>query len=315
MISVIIPNWNGAAHLPECLAALHAQTDRDFEVLVVDNNSTDESLRLLAARHSAVRVIALQHNAGFTGACNAGLSAAFGSLLVLLNNDTAAAPDWLAEVRAAFARNPNAGSVASRMLLYDKRDTLHTAGDLFGSDGMPANRGVWQRDTGQYSEGEVFSACGGSAAYRRSMLEETGLLDERFFFSCEDVDLGWRAQLRDWRCVYAPRAIVYHKLASTGGGPTASYYDGRNSIHVLVKDLPGIVWRRHWHSIMRRQLQLALQALRSWRGAAARARLRGQLAGIAAVPAMLAARRRVQAARLISDARVLALLSSAPPDA
>lgn len=220
MISVIIPNWNGAAHLPECLAALNAQTERDFEVLIVDNNSTDESLRLLAARHTTVRVIALPHNAGFTGACNAGMAAAYGSFLALLNNDTAAAPDWLAEVRAAFARHPHAGSVASRMLLFDKRDTLHTAGDLFGSDGMPANRGVWQADTGQYLEGEVFSACGGSAVYRRSMLEETSLLDERFFFSCEDVDLGWRAQLRGWRCVYAPRAIVYHKLASTGGGPT-----------------------------------------------------------------------------------------------
>lgn len=310
MISVIIPNWNGAAHLPECLAALNAQTERDFEVLIVDNNSTDESLRLLAARHTTVRVIALPHNAGFTGACNAGMAAAYGSFLALLNNDTAAAPDWLAEVRAAFARHPHAGSVASRMLLFDKRDTLHTAGDLFGSDGMPANRGVWQADTGQYLEGEVFSACGGSAVYRRSMLEETGLLDERFFFSCEDVDLGWRAQLRGWCCVYAPRAVVYHKLASTGGGPTASYFDGRNSIHVLVKDVPGIVWRLYWRSILMCQLQLAVQALRSWRGAAARARLRGQLAGLGAVPAMLAARRRVQAARLISDEQVLALLSS-----
>lgn len=123
MISVIIPNWNGAAHLPTCLAALHAQTDRDFEVLVVDNNSTDESLRLLGARYATVRVIALPHNAGFTGACNAGLAAAYGSILALLNNDTAAAPDWLAELRAAFARHPHAGSVASRMLLFDKRDT------------------------------------------------------------------------------------------------------------------------------------------------------------------------------------------------
>ncbi len=234
-VSVIIPNWNGAAHLPTCLESLRRQTWRDFEVIVVDNGSEDGSLELLAREYPEVRVLALGENRGFAGACNAGIRAAQGELIVLLNNDTEADPRWLEEVVAAFGRHPEAGIVASKMLLFDRRDTFHTAGDYYRVDGRPGNRGVWQTDRGQYDREEyVFSACGGSAAYRRSMLDDVGLLDEEFFYSCEDVDLAWRAQPAGWRCVYAPRAVVYHKLSATGGGPIASFYDGRNFLYPLV---------------------------------------------------------------------------------
>ncbi|MGH2523034.1 MAG: glycosyltransferase family 2 protein, partial [Anaerolineales bacterium] len=97
-VSIIIPNWNGAAHLPTCLNALRAQTFRDFEVIVADNASADQSRGLLASDYPEVKVILLDRNLGFAGACNAGLRAARGEILILLNNDTEAAPDWLAEV-------------------------------------------------------------------------------------------------------------------------------------------------------------------------------------------------------------------------
>jgi GT2 family glycosyltransferase len=309
-VSIIIPNWNGAAHLPTCLAALRAQTFRDFEMIVADNASTDGSRELLARDDPDVRLIALDHNLGFAGACNAGLRAARGEFCILLNNDTEAAPDWLAEVLAAFERHPEAGIVASKMLLFDRRNTLHTAGDIFRRDGTPGNRGVWEADRGQYAEGPVFSASGGSAAYRRLMLDQVGLLDEDFFFSCEDVDLAWRAQLAGWRVVYAPRAVVYHKLSATGGGVTASFYDGRNFIYLLVKDVPASVWRGHGFAMVRAQLRLAWQALRAWRGAAARARLRGQLAGLLGLPKMLRKRRGVQATRTVSAEYLESLLSA-----
>ncbi len=308
-ISVIIPNWNGAAHLPVCLNALRVQTLRDFEVIVADNASTDESLGLLARDYPEVRVLRLERNLGFTGACNAGLRAARGEILILLNNDTEADPRWLAEVAAAFARHPRAGLVASRMLLFDRRDTFHTAGDVYTLAGTPGNRGVWQADRGQFTEGPVFSANGGSAAYRRALLDQIGLLDEDFFFSCEDVDLAWRAQLAGWGCVYAPEAVVYHKLSASGGGATASFHDGRNFIYLLAKDVPGFVWRRHWPKMIAAQLRIAWDALRAWRGAAARARLRGQLAGLLGLPRMLAKRRAVQASRQVSEDYILSILS------
>ena len=309
LVSIIVPNWNGAHHLPTCLDSLRAQTFRDFEIIVADNASADTSRALLAAGYPEVKVIALERNLGFAGACNAGLRAARGEIKVLLNNDTESDPNWLVEVVAAFERHPEAGLVASKMLLFDRRDTFHTAGDLYRQDGVPANRGVWQKDEGQYTEGYVFSACGGSAAYRSVMLDQIGLLDEDFFFSGEDVDLAWRAQLAGWKAVYAPQAVVYHKLSATGGGPTASFYDGRNFIYLLVKDMPGAVWRKHWRAIVGAQFRLALDALKAGRGEAARARLRGQLAGLLAIPRLLKKRKQAQATRKVSDEYVLSMLS------
>lgn len=311
LVSVIIPNWNGAEHLPTCLESLRRQTLADSEVIVVDNGSTDGSLRLLKQEYAEAHVLALGENQGFAGACNAGMRAARGDFVVLLNNDTEAAADWLKEVVAAFDRCPQAGMVASKMLLFDRRGIFHTAGDFYRLDGIPGNRGVWEKDEGQYdTEMYVFGACGGSAAYRRAMLEEVGLLDEAFFYSCEDVDLAWRAQLAGWRCVYAPRAVVYHKLSATGGGATASFYDGRNTIYVLIKDYPADLWKRHWWKVLHKQLRIAAEAMRSWRGRAARARLRGQIAGLlTGMPRMLPKRRQVQRSRVVDRAYLERLLT------
>jgi GT2 family glycosyltransferase len=219
----------------------------------------------------------------------------------LLNNDTQADPGWIAAVVAAFERHAEAGLVASKMLLFDRRDHFHTAGDFYRVDGQAGNRGAWQKDEGQFDrEGFVFSACGGSSAYRRSMLDEVGLLDDAFFFSLEDMDLAWRAQLAGWRCVYTPDAVVFHHLAATGGGPTASFYDGRNAIYVLIKDYPGALWRKYWLRILRQQWRTAWEAIRAWRGRAARARLRGMIAGLVRVPWLLRKRRAIQRTRRVT---------------
>ncbi len=310
LVSIIIPNLNGAQHLPGCLDSLERQSYPHFEVILVDNGSSDESLALLARHYAHVRVIPLTENRGFAPACNIGMRAARGEILVLLNNDTEADPGWLQAVVSTFARHPEAGAVASKMLLFDRRDHFHTSGDLYRLDGTPGNRGVWQRDTGQFdSEGPVFSANGGSAAYRRSMLDEIGLLDEAFFFSCEDVDLGWRAQLTGWPCIYAPTAVVYHKLSATGGGVTNSFYDGRNFIYLIVKNYPGSLLRQHWRAVVRAQWSITRDALHAWRGEAARARLRGQLAGLWGIARLLRARRAVQRSRRVSDAELLRILT------
>jgi GT2 family glycosyltransferase len=292
---------------------LRAQTYRNFEVIVADNASRDDSLELLARDYPEVKVVALPENRGFTGGNNAGIRAAQGTFIVLLNNDTEVDPHWLAEILAAFERHPAAGLVASQMKLFDRRDTFHTAGDYYRLDGIPGNRGVWEIDRGQYDREEyVFSACGGSAAYRKVMLDQIGLLDEDFFFSCEDIDLAWRAQLAGWKCVYAPKAIVYHKLSATGGGATASFYDGRNFLYVIAKNYPASLWKNYRGLILRKQWRLFAEALQAWRGAAARARMRGMLSGMLHLPKMLNKRRTIQATRKVDDAYLLSLLF--PPD-
>lgn len=308
--SIIIPHFNGRHHLEECFNALRGQSDRDFEVILVDNGSSDGSQAYVRAHYPEVRLLELGQNRGFTGACNAGYAAARGEIIILLNNDTAVAPEWLAEIRRAFAAHPEVGSVASKMLLYDRRDHFHTAGDYYRVDGLPGNRGVWQKDEGQYDRAEyVFSACGGAAAYRRAMLETIGFLDDDFFFSCEDVDLGWRINLAGWKVLYLPTAVVYHKLKATGGSVTGSYYDGRNFLYLIWKNMPGSLLRRYGLAILKAQLGISWQALRAWRGAAARARLRGQWAGLWGIGKMWPRRRQIRAIRRIDDDSLTAVLT------
>jgi GT2 family glycosyltransferase len=298
-VSVIIPNWNGAHHLPECIDSLVGQNYSPVEVIVVDNASSDDSLALLAD-YPQVIVLPQRENLGFTGACNIGFRSASGDILVLLNNDTAVDQNWLYEVVKAFEQHPQIGIVASKMLLYDQHHVFHTAGDFVTLDGLAHNRGVWQEDKGQFdSMAYVFSACGGSAAYKRQMLEVIGLLDEDFFFSFEDVDLAWRANLSGWRCLYTPRAIVYHKLKASGGGATASYYDGRNRIFTLVKNYPHDLWKLYKYHVITAEFRIFAEAVRMWRGVAARATLRGMLAGVLGIPKMLGKRKEIQERRVV----------------
>lgn len=309
-VSIIIPNWNGCHHLDVCLSSLRRQTFEDAEVIVVDNGSWDNSVVYVQAHFPEVRVVGLTRNLGFTGACNAGYAIARGEFIILLNNDTEADENWLAAIVAAFEERAEVGSIASKILLFDKRDHFHSAGDFYRLDGVPGNRGVWQLDRGQYERPEhVFSACGAAAAYRKTMLEQIGFLDERFYFSCEDVDLGWRAHLAGWQVLYVPTAVVYHKLKATGGDLTASYYDGRNHLYLIWKNYPGALLRRHWRSILAAQLNISKEAIGAWRGAAARARLRGQLAGLIGIFKFWPERRRRQLGQRLSIDSLTELLT------
>jgi GT2 family glycosyltransferase len=312
LASVIIPNWNGAHHLPVCLDAMRAQTYPHMEVILVDNGSTDGSQALLKNQYPEVQLLALARNLGLTGGSNAGFRAAQGEVLISLNNDTEADSRFVAALVTALLGHPEAGMAAAKMLLFDERDRIHSAGDGYGADGIPYNRGVWQRDEGQYDEpGWIFGGCGGAVAYRQAMLEHIGLFDESFFMYCEDVDLNWRAQLAGWKCWYTPEAVVYHKLSATGGGAIASYYTGRNTLWVIVKNYPGTLLRKNWPRIVRAQCQISRDALRAWRGQAARARLRGQLAGLAGCPKMVNKRRAILRARRAPDEYIQTLLLDA----
>jgi GT2 family glycosyltransferase len=309
--SVVIPNWNGKRFLADCLNALRRQTVEDIEVILVDNASADGSQDFVSAEYPEVRLIALEENRGFTGACNIGMDAATGSCIALLNNDTEVERDWAEQVTKAFAEHPQAGIVASKMLLFDQRDRLHTAGDFFTQDGRAGNRGAWERDRGQYDQGAyVFSACGGSAVYRQSMLSDIGLLDDDFFFLLEDVDLAWRAQLAGYKVWYEPSAVVYHYLSATGGGVTASYHDGRNGIWLIVKNMPAALARKYARKIISRQLVLLRDSLKSWRGQEARARLRGMAAGLLTIGGALAKRKGIQASKRVSDTYIDSMLTA-----
>ena len=198
---------------------------------------------------------------------------ATGEVLVMLNNDTEAEPEWLAALCQALEEHPEAGAAASKMLLFDRRDTLHSAGDMLGPDFMPQNRGVWEIDRGQYDDRiEIFGPCGGAAAYRREVWEQLGGFDERLFMYLEDVDLAWRMQRAGWKSVFR------------AGGPRlpSSQRHGRRGDRQLLRgpqhDLaaPPLSHPRPVAQSPARPLRkIVWEALRAWRGEAARARLRG----------------------------------------
>ncbi len=310
-VSVIIPNYNGKRFLDTCLGALARQTypAERLEIILVDDASTDDSVDFVQGHFPHVRVLSLEHNSGLATACNHGAAIAQGEIIALLNNDTEVEPRWVEALVTALAEHPWAGAAASKMLLFDRQNVLHSAGDMMGIDGIPRNRGVWEEDRGQYDDQRVvFGGCGGAVAYRREVWEALNGFDEDLFMYLEDVDLAWRMQLRGWGTVFAPEARVYHHLSATGGGPLASYYTGRNTIWVIVKNMPAPLLRRYWKAIVGGQVRIARDALRAWRGEAARARLRGQIAGLLGIPRIIKKRRAVQATRTIDIEHLDALL-------
>ena len=309
LASVIVPSFNGAHLLPDCLDSLARQSYARLEVIVADGASTDHTPRLLARAYPDVRLLRLRRNAGFTGNVNAGLRAARGEVLCLINNDAWAEPNWVETCVEALRSHPTIGSVASKVLYADGR-TINSAGDTFCRDGAARQRGAGEPDGPRWDQLEpVFGAMGGAAAYRRAMLADVGLLDEVFFMYLEDVDLAFRAQLMGWTCLYQPAARVYHHGSASGGGRLASFYNGRNLIRLLAKDLPAGLMSRMLPAIRRYQARRAREALLAWRGEAARATLRGQLCGLAGLPRHLADRAAIQRRRRVSDEALYALFS------
>lgn len=247
-VSVIIPNWNGADHLPECLDSLAGQRFQDFETVVVDNASSDTSLSILEASTLPVRVIRNAANLGFSAAVNAGIRATDTELIVLLNNDTRADPGWLEALVAGMDAHPEASFGASRMLLHAPPHAVDSAGDRY-SLWLGAGENIGAGDPAEAHDRPawVVGACAGAAIYRRSLFADIGLFDEEFFLIFEDVDLDLRAQVADHSCLYIPEAIVYHKRgASTDLAcieTTARAW--RNMIWVAGRSLPGpllLVW-------------------------------------------------------------------------
>ena len=310
LASVIVPNWNGAHLLGACLASLRVQRYPRVEVVVVDGASRDGSVELVSQQFPEVKLIRLPTNRGFTGNVNAGLQAAGGNVLALLNNDAEAEPAWLDELVTALTADDRIGSAAAKILHQHDRRTIASAGDLLHRSGRAEQRGNGQPDDGRFDQPiEVFSASGGAVAYRRAMLADVGPFDERFGSYLEDVDLGLRGHLRGWRCHFAPEARVYHVVSATGGGPLASFHVARNTVRLVARGFPPAALRACWAELVRLQLERARDAARAWRGAAARATLRGQLAGLLELPAALRSRQAVQAGRTISDAEFIALLA------
>jgi len=220
LISVVIANWNRRDLLRACLCSLQHQQGVEFETIVVDNGSTDGSPDLAASL--GARVIRNSANRGFCAANNQGIAAAHGDFIALLNNDAEASPHWLGALHRACSSRPDVGMAASKILVYEDPRRIDKAGHLIFPDGQNRGRGAGALDAGQFdSVQEVLWPDGCAAMYRKSMLDAIGGFDEDFFAYGDDAELGLRARIAGWRCLYAPDAIVRHHRGATMGKGSA----------------------------------------------------------------------------------------------
>jgi hypothetical protein len=241
-ISVVIVNYNGIAYLEPCLSSIEKQTYPSFEVILVDNGSSDGSVDLVKGRFPSVRVIVNERNLGFAEANNVGINASEGALIATLNNDTEVDPRWLESLARAMGTHERVGMCASKMLFMWDRTTINSVGICVSRSGACWDRGMFEPDHGQYeAPEEVFGPCAGAALYRKSMLDEIGLFDGDFFAYMEDVDLAFRARAAGWKCLYVPGAIVYHVNGGTAGymSDLSIYLGNRNIVWNFVKNFHG----------------------------------------------------------------------------
>ncbi len=321
LASIIVVNRNGAAYLQECLDSLHRQSWPKTELIVVDNASTDGSLQWLRLHAAGLTLIELPENRGFAGGVNAGIRAARGEFIALLNNDAVADEGWLAALVAAAA-DADTGMIASKILFYDRRSTIDKAGHLLYPDGLNRGRGAGEADRGQYDlPDETFFPDGCAALYKSRMLERVGLFDEQFFAYGDDADLGLRARWQGWKCLYAPEARVYHHHSRTLGKYSAekAFLVERNRFWVAVKLLPLPVlllsplftfWRFCWHvsSILAARGLAGGVRREASAGKLLLALLRAYASGLAGLPSILKKRRAVFRSRRVGTTRFCGLM-------
>jgi GT2 family glycosyltransferase len=291
-VAVVIVNFNGERLLPDCLAALRAQTLAPDEIVVADNGSQDGSLGLLRAHHPDVRIVELGHNFGFAGGANRGVAATHAPWVCVLNSDATPQPDWLALLMAAPRDERRTWALGS-VLVSAKTGRIESAGDQYDPAGFAykllRDRPLSDLPSEPYP---VFAAPGAAPVFRRDVFDRLGGYEERFFLYYEDVDLAFRAVLRGYHALLVPQARVVHRLgATTKSLARARFYVARNSIWCAVRCLPEARpsrLARRWVSELRTNRPRRLIGVE----------IAGRAAGLAGLPRALRERRDIQDARV-----------------
>lgn len=242
--SVIIPNYNGEKYLEECLLALKAQTFTDFDIILVDNGSTDQSIKTAKSLVENIRIVELMENTGFSHAVNEGIKASDADYVILLNNDTAVFPDFIEKQVAYISKHEKIFSCSALMIRNDERELADDAGDFYSAFGWAYSDAKDKPFSKFKKMRRVFASCGGAAIYRRAAFELIGMFDESFFAYLEDIDMGYRARLAGYENIYNPKAKVYHIGSASSGSRYNAFkvkISARNSIYLIKRNMP--VWQ------------------------------------------------------------------------
>lgn len=310
-ISVIIPTWNGMRHLPECLAALRPQLPAGGEIVLVDNGSTDGTAEWARACYPDIRLVSLPKNLGFAGGVAAGVRAARGELLLLLNDDAFVEPWCIDALLGALGHRPDVGATGGVLTFAHRPDLVASAGIRLRRDGVALDLWVGRAVTDLPDEPiDVLGPSGALVLYRRALLEDVGLLEPDFFSYLEDVDLALRAQLRGWQSIVAPQARARHVYSATAGqgSPLKQRLLGRNRVRVLLRCLPGPLLLRCLPSIITYDVMASAYAALTRKPAM----MAGRLAGLRELPALLQQRHAIQMRRTAPISRLAQWLEPTP---
>ena len=308
-VSIIVVNWNGERFLRDCLGALSGQSYANCEIILVDNGSSDNSVRFAKETFPEVKVIELSENKGFTGGNTAGLEIAQGAFIALVNTDARVDETWLHNLIEPMVRDRTVGICASK-LIFTNSLTLNSAGDGLTTAGVGFNRGLGGSTADFNSFELVFGACGAAVLYRRRMLDEIGFLDDDFFLYDEDTDLNFRAQLAGWKCAYVPTAVAYHVANATARrlSDLHVYYHTRNLEFVWIKNMPlEIMLRFAHHKIIQELGSFCYLCLRHGKWVPF---FKAKRDFVRTLPVMLKKRRRILAGKRVPNHYVLSVLTS-----
>ncbi len=240
-VTIIIPNYNGKHFMEPCLNSLQKQTFQDFQILVVDNASTDGSIPYMKENYPEIELIEMDKNYGFSGAVNVGIKHAQTPYIILLNNDTIVDEHYVEEMVLAIEKSPRIFSVSSKMIQMYHPELIDSAGDLYTLLGWGICRGSGRPIRNYTRSDEIFTACAGAAIYRTSIFHKIGFFDENHFAYLEDIDVGYRARIYGYINTYAPNALVYHVGSGTSGSKYNSFkvkLSARNNIYLNYKNMP-----------------------------------------------------------------------------
>lgn len=321
-IFVVIPNFNGADRLAASINSVLNQSFTDFDLIVVDNGSLDDSRTIIesyVAKDSRVRAIFQDKNYGYTGGVNPGMELAIkerAEFVAPFNNDAIAHKDWLKHLYNHLKNHPDVG-IATCKLLHADGKTIDSTADLYTSWGLPYPRGRDELATNAYdTDVTIFGASGGASMYRTQMLKKIGTFDQDFFAYYEDIDLSFRAQLAGWKVNFVPASIVYHeqgKTSETMRSGFTTYQYMKNLPMIIVKDVPGKLLIKVVPRFWLAYTMFFANAFLKGKGLSA---LKGFLKGLWLLPQKVIQRREIQRKRTVTPEYIWGIFThDLPPNA